>query len=62
MISEQETRIVFKEKLNIKNPFIWCVSFFKMNLKAMQKQYVDDLETYIKEIEMKERIDNGGRR
>lgn len=61
MISEQKTRIVFKEKLNIKNPVIWCASFFRMNLKTMQKQYVDDLEMYLKEIEMKERINNGGR-
>ena len=47
-LSEKETKIVFTEILNIKNPIMEILSYICMNLKTMQKKYIADL---IKELE-----------
>lgn len=43
-INTQQTKLIFSEEINIKNPFIWFFSFFVMNLKKIQKEYMIDLE------------------
>lgn len=48
-ISKNDTKLTFYEELHIKNPLVWGVSFIKMNLKEMQKQYVIDLEKCLSE-------------
>ena len=47
-LSEEETKILFTEILNIKNPIMEILSYICMNLKTMQKKYIADL---IKELE-----------
>ena len=47
-LSEKETKILFTEILNIKNPIMEILSYICMNLKTMQKKYIADL---IKELE-----------
>lgn len=46
-LSPESTQIVFTEELIIKNPFIWAVSFFALNLKKIQTRYLSDLEKKI---------------
>lgn len=53
-LSEKETKILFTEILNIKNPIMEILSYICMNLKSMQKKYISDL---IKELE-KQNISN----
>ncbi|MGY3765402.1 polyketide cyclase [Vagococcus vulneris] len=43
-LDTQKTKLIFSEELNIKNPFIWALSFLVMNLKRIQKEYMQDLE------------------
>ena len=47
-LSEKETKILFTEIVNIKNPIMEIFSYICMNLKSMQKKYISDL---IKELE-----------
>ena len=38
------TKIVFKENIFIKNPIIWFLSFFLMDLRKIQDTYISDLK------------------
>lgn len=55
-VGKNETEINFYEQLDIKNPLIWLLSFIKLDLQKMQKQYVMDLEKELeKQSKYKER-------
>ncbi|MBV7390795.1 SRPBCC family protein [Enterococcus alishanensis] len=43
-VSSEETVLNFSEQLDIKNPIIYVLSFFMMNLKKMQRTYMEDLQ------------------
>lgn len=43
-VSSQETWLNFSEEINIKNPIIYILSFFMLNLKKMQQTYMEDLQ------------------
>lgn len=46
-IAEEETEIIFSEEIEIFNLGIYLLSFFILNLKKIQKQYVSDLVSYL---------------
>jgi hypothetical protein len=50
-LSEKSTRLVFTEELEFKNPIMKLLSFIMLNVKKIQEQYFDDLETYLYERE-----------
>lgn len=46
-VSSEETLLNFSEEIDIKNPIIYFLSFLMMNLKKMQRTYMEDLERRI---------------
>lgn len=49
-ISEEETEIIFSEQIEIFNFGTYLLSFFVLNLKKIQKNYVSDLVSYLDRI------------
>jgi len=47
---EGGTKIIFTEKLYIKNPVMEILSYLFMNLKKMQKIYINDLKKKLQQI------------
>ncbi|MFK4567787.1 polyketide cyclase [Enterococcus sp. UD-01] len=47
-LAEQQTTMIFTESLDFKNPLIYLLSFFMLNLKKMQTTYMKDLENKLK--------------
>ncbi len=43
-LPDRRTKVVLTERLCFKNPAIYLLSFFAMNLKSMQKRYIRDLK------------------
>lgn len=51
---EGGTEVVFTERLTIRNPVIWALSFLLMDLKGMQETYILDLRRRLGESDEKD--------
>lgn len=49
-INDRETKIIFTEELNIKNPVIEILSYLFLNLKKIQRTYVSDLRRKLEKL------------